>query len=35
MLGRVIMDVLVCTAITAGLVSVIVVGHLALRRRAS
>jgi hypothetical protein len=30
MIGRVILDVLVCTAVTIGLVAVIVVGHIAL-----
>jgi hypothetical protein len=34
MIARVILDVLVCTAVTVGLVVVIVAGHLALRRRA-
>jgi hypothetical protein len=34
MIARVILDVLVCTAVTVGLVAVIVAGHLALRRRA-
>jgi hypothetical protein len=32
MLGRVILDVLVCTAVTVGLVVVLVAGHFALRR---
>jgi hypothetical protein len=30
MIGRVILDVLVCSAVTIGLVAVIVVGHFAL-----
>jgi hypothetical protein len=34
MIARVILDVLVCTAVTVGLVVVIVAGHFALRRRA-
>jgi hypothetical protein len=34
MLERCVIDVLVCTAVTVGLVVVIVAGHLALRRRA-
>jgi hypothetical protein len=33
MIGRVILDVLVCTAITAGFIAVIVVGHFALMGR--
>jgi threonine dehydrogenase-like Zn-dependent dehydrogenase len=32
MIGRVVMDVLVCTAGTVGLMVVLVAGHFALRR---
>jgi hypothetical protein len=30
MIGRVVLDVLVCSGVTVGLVAVLVVGHLAL-----
>ena len=33
MIGRVILDVLVCSAVTVGLVAIIVVGHFALMGR--
>jgi hypothetical protein len=33
MIARVILDVLVCTAVTVGLVAVVVVGHFALMGR--
>jgi hypothetical protein len=32
-IGRVVIDVLVCTGVTVALVAVIVVGHFALVRR--
>jgi hypothetical protein len=33
MIGRAILDVVICTAITAGLVALLVVGHIALMGR--